>query len=188
MVKKVNIYAPLPIRTVTPMIYGRLNNVCMSPANILKCLVGRATVHEVLSDGSLLKLNEKNYNTVNTPVKEKVQPKIAGKQQSAIRPTDVKTKRIILKPEVKEEQHDKETAEKETPVEEAKEETVVEETIKVEETGTVEEQTNINETVKETKEAASEDEDPELAEIAAEIAKLEAEEAALKAKEAAEKE
>lgn len=100
MVKKVNVYAPIPIRTVTPPIHGRLNGVAMTPANILKCLIGRATVHEVLSDGSLLRLNNKNYNTVNKPVVKKNYP--AGKvvkQESAIEPGDIKKSNVILKDE-----------------------------------------------------------------------------------------
>lgn len=97
MVKRVNVNAPIPIRTVTPYIYGRLENVSMSPSTILKCLIGRATVHEILSDGTLLKLNEKNYNTENKPAGKKVtKPGKVAAPKSAISSSDVKTKRILI--------------------------------------------------------------------------------------------
>lgn len=100
MVKKVNVYAPIPIRTVCPPIHGRLEGVAMTPANILKCLIGRATVHEVLSDGSLLKLNTKNYNTENKPVVKKTYPvgKVS-KPKSAIQPGET-MKRIVIKDDI----------------------------------------------------------------------------------------
>ena len=102
MVKKVNVYAPIPIRTVTPTIYGKLEGVSMSPATILKCLIGRATVHEILSDGSLLKLTDKNYNTENRPAVNKVakQGKI-DKPKSAIAPDDTRVKKILLDDAIK---------------------------------------------------------------------------------------
>lgn len=84
MTKKVNIVAPIPIRTVNPTIFGRYEGITMTPANILKCLIGRATVHEVLSDGSLVKLTDRNYNKVNTPPVKYPEHKEIAKQQSAV--------------------------------------------------------------------------------------------------------
>ena len=77
MVKNVKIHAPIAIKTVNPTIYGDIEKTTMTPANIMKCLIGRATVWEILSDGSLLKMNEHNYNTVNNPL-----PKVAKTSQT----------------------------------------------------------------------------------------------------------
>lgn len=99
-VKKVNVHAPIPIRTVVPPIHGDLKGVCMSPSNILKCLIGKATVHEVLSDGSLLKLNMKNYNTDNKPIVKKDYSKMknsVAKPKSAInKAVEKPAKKIVL--------------------------------------------------------------------------------------------
>lgn len=66
MVKKVNVHAPIPIRTVSPTLYGDYKGLMMSPANIMKCLIHRAAVTEVLSDGTLVKLDRSNYNKDNS--------------------------------------------------------------------------------------------------------------------------
>lgn len=72
----------------------------MSPSNILKCLIGKATVHEVLSDGSLLKLNMKNYNTDNKPIVKKDYSKMknsVAKPKSAInKAVEKPAKKIVL--------------------------------------------------------------------------------------------
>ena len=73
MVKKVNIIARLPVRTMYPPIYGTYEGISMSPANILKCILHKAYVEEVLEDGSTVELTIENYNKVNYPVaKEEV--------------------------------------------------------------------------------------------------------------------
>lgn len=105
MVKNVKIHAPIAIKTVVPTIYGDIEKTSMSPANIMKCLIGRATVWEILSDGSLLKLNSSNYNTVNrpSPKKEEKQPTLASEvERSAIVGEDEATnfKTMILKDHV----------------------------------------------------------------------------------------
>lgn len=66
MTKKVNINAKIPVRTIVPPIYGVINGVSMSPANIFKCLNHRAIIDEVLSDGSTVRLTMKNYNKDNS--------------------------------------------------------------------------------------------------------------------------
>lgn len=78
MVKRVNIKAQVAIKTVTPPIYGTLNNVRMTTSDILKCLCKRAIVEEILSDGRVIRLGMKNYYIDNeaiyvkkTPVEEK---------------------------------------------------------------------------------------------------------------------
>ena len=59
--KLVNIYAPIAIRVVKPPVSGKVDNVTMSLGDIKKCLYARATVHEVLADGTTVKLTLKNY-------------------------------------------------------------------------------------------------------------------------------
>ena len=194
MVKRVNVNAPIPIRTVTPYIYGRLENVSMSPSTILKCLIGRATVYEILSDGTLLKLNEKNYNTENKPAGKKVtKPGKVAAPKSAISSSDVKSKRILITDEIgfKDKIAEiKPVNDTTVEVPEVKLEDAKPEGIKIEnKPNLVTEDTSevvmaqYNQPAAEettASESTKEEEDPELAEIAAEIAKLEAEEAASK--------
>ena len=194
MVKRVNVNAPIPIRTVTPYIYGRLENVSMSPSTILKCLIGRATVYEILSDGTLLKLNEKNYNTENKPAGKKVtKPGKVAAPKTAITSSDVKSKKILINDETS---FKDKTAEIKpvnnitVEVPEVKLEDAKPEEIKIEnKPNLVTEDTSEVVMAQYDQPAAEEttasestkgEEDPELAEIAAEIAKLEAEEAASK--------
>lgn len=59
--KIVNVNAPIPVKTTTPPIHGSLKNVKMTYSDILKCLCRRATIHQVLSDGSLVQLTTKNF-------------------------------------------------------------------------------------------------------------------------------
>ena len=65
MTKRVNINAPVAIRTITPPIYGRVSNIVMTTGDILKCLCKRAVVDEILPDGSTVRLTMKNYYTDN---------------------------------------------------------------------------------------------------------------------------
>ena len=183
MVKKVNVYAPIPIRTVTPTIYGKLEGVSMSPATILKCLIGRATVHEILSDGSLLKLTDKNYNTENRPAVNKVakQGKI-DKPKSAIAPDDTRTKKILLDDAIKLNGLGTIKADSNIPtvnLNESKPEKIEIENkpnlVSEEEAPII--MAQYNNTSTEGEKEKPKDEDTELAELEAEIAKLEAEEA-----------
>ena len=66
MVKLVNITSKVAIRTVTPKICGTHENVLMSTGDILRCILMRASVEEILSDGSTVILNLGNYNKDNT--------------------------------------------------------------------------------------------------------------------------
>ena len=61
MTKRVNIKAPVAIRTITPPIYGTIRNIEMTTSDILKCLCRRAIVEEILDDGSTIRLSMKNY-------------------------------------------------------------------------------------------------------------------------------
>lgn len=65
MTKRVNINAPIAIRSITPPIYGVCKNIIMSTGDILKCLCKRAIVDEILPDGSTIRLNMRNYYTDN---------------------------------------------------------------------------------------------------------------------------
>ena len=67
MVKKVNVIANIPVRTVSPAMQGKYFGIAMTPANILKCLNARAIVDEILPDGTKVRLTKKNYNRDNTP-------------------------------------------------------------------------------------------------------------------------
>ena len=64
--KHVNIKANAPVigATITPII-GVLNGQHFTEDQIYRCLVGGAIVHEVMTDGSTLRLDFTNYNKVN---------------------------------------------------------------------------------------------------------------------------
>ena len=82
-----------------PALYGTYQGIMMSPANILKCLLYKAYVEEVLEDGSTLELNMKNYNTVNKPVVKK-EPKLEYRNPATAPITfdDVVTNKAHLPP------------------------------------------------------------------------------------------
>lgn len=61
MIKTVNIYSKTVIGTVTPPIFGNVLNKKMSTGDILRCLCMRATVDEIMPDGSTVRLNTNNY-------------------------------------------------------------------------------------------------------------------------------
>lgn len=186
-VKKVNITAPIPIRTVFPNIYGKVDGVMMTPSNILKCLIARATVYEVLSDGSLCKLNYNNYNKVNKPLirstkpKEKVQ-KLVTKAGSAIDVTEVRRSKVIKAPKELTSKDDKDHKENSTNTSNVEDmvDTIKDDTGKKVE---LPKEEISKDKPAEVNIVSKDEEDPELAEIAAEIAKMEAEEAANKNKE-----
>lgn len=72
--KLVNIYAPIAIRVVKPPVSGKVDNVTMSLGDIKKCLYARATVHEVLADGTTVKLTLKNYRDDHSHLIKPVAP------------------------------------------------------------------------------------------------------------------
>ena len=61
MTKKVNVVTRVAVRTTNPPISGSYKNIIMSTSDILKLLCKRASVEEVLPDGTTVKLNMKNY-------------------------------------------------------------------------------------------------------------------------------
>ena len=64
-VKVVNINATIPIVNVTPQLYGYREGIKMTLSDILKCLMRRAIIHEVMPDGSTIRLTLKNFRDDN---------------------------------------------------------------------------------------------------------------------------
>jgi len=162
MVKKVNIFARIPIRTVTPNLYGKHEGLMMSPGNILKCIIHKAVVDEVLNDGSTIRLTMKNYNLDNNALLgAKTEPKLANTVRSAIDENDPATSTTRIEKNNPEEVKNEEETDKGTdmsvtepntkPVEEPeKEETPVETVNEAPVEETVEEhteETEVQETV-----------------------------------------
>lgn len=77
--KTVNIKANIPVRDVTPPIYGVRNGIKMTLGDILKCLCKRAIIDEVLSDGSTVRLNTKNFRL---DFEAELQKKIAAEKKA----------------------------------------------------------------------------------------------------------
>lgn len=74
--KIVNVRATIPIRNITPPLYGSHERITMTLSDILKCLCKRAVVHEVLPDGTLIRLTTKNFrNDHSRIVVKKVETK-----------------------------------------------------------------------------------------------------------------
>lgn len=97
MVKKVNVIAQIPIRTVYPPIYGSYHGIMMSPSVIFKCIAHKAIVEEILPDGSTIRLDATNYNTVNDPSSEKVKQAVLENRKSAVLNRREDTRDITMK-------------------------------------------------------------------------------------------
>ena len=65
MTKRVNVYAQVAVRNVTPPIHGTCKDIIMTTGDILKCLCKRARVEEIMPDGKIVRLNMRNYYTDN---------------------------------------------------------------------------------------------------------------------------
>lgn len=65
--KKVNIYPTTPIYSLNPVVRGVVCNVTKSVSDIRKCLIAKAKVEEILSDGTTIQLTLFNYDKNNTP-------------------------------------------------------------------------------------------------------------------------
>lgn len=65
--KKVNIYPRTPILTMNPVIRTTTLGVTMTYDQIRNCIMGRALVDEILSDGSTIRLTLGNYKEKNNP-------------------------------------------------------------------------------------------------------------------------
>lgn len=97
ILKKVNIIAQIPIRTVYPPIYGTYKGVIMSPSVILKCIMHKAIVEEVLPNGDTIRLTVKNYNMVNDPESEEVKKAVLENRKSAVLNRREDTRDITMK-------------------------------------------------------------------------------------------
>ena len=97
MVKKVNVIAQIPIRSVYPPIYGSYSGIMMSPSVIFKCIAHKAVVEEILPDGSTIRLNANNYNTINDPSDERVKQMVLENRKSAVLNRREDTRDITMK-------------------------------------------------------------------------------------------
>ena len=80
MNKKVNIYPKYPITTITPAIRTVSLGVTRPVEDIRKCIIARAIVDEVLSDGTTVRLTMNNFNKNND--KSKVEKAIEAVKTS----------------------------------------------------------------------------------------------------------
>lgn len=81
LVKTVNIKANIPVRDVTPPVYGVREGIKMTASDILKCLCKRAIVEQVLSDGSTVRLTTKNFRE---DFEGELQAKLAAEKEAAM--------------------------------------------------------------------------------------------------------
>lgn len=80
-VKTVNINATIPIVNVTPPLYGYREGIKMTISDILKCLMRRAIIHEVMPDGTTIRLDLKNFRDDNrAAMKPKEEEKVVEEE------------------------------------------------------------------------------------------------------------
>lgn len=72
MTKLVNIYPSVPVIAVNPPIRSITRNVKKPVEQIKACIMARATVEEILKDGSKIRLDLTNYDKDNEPKTVKV--------------------------------------------------------------------------------------------------------------------
>ena len=85
--KRVNLVASNYIRGLSDAgpIRGVVDNIELSVQNIFMCLCDRASVEEILDDGSLLKLGFDNYNKDNNLIiRERIKAEAKAKQDAAV--------------------------------------------------------------------------------------------------------
>ncbi len=105
MTKRVNVQAKVAVRNTNPPVYGRHDNIVMTTSDILKCLCRRAIVDEIMPDGSLVRLNMKNYYldngaglTASNPVRI-----VVPKEKRVEKPIEPKVEEPVKVEETKEE-------------------------------------------------------------------------------------
>lgn len=105
MTKRVNVQAKVAVRNTNPPVYGRHDNIVMTTSDILKCLCRRAIVDEIMPDGSLVRLNMKNYYldngaglTASNPVRI-----VIPKEKRVEKPVEPKVEEPVKVEETKEE-------------------------------------------------------------------------------------
>lgn len=148
--KIVNINSPSVLYVLTPPLSGVFNSIELSLGDIKACIMQGARVEEVLSNGTTVKLDLKNYNKDNTvgldklesPKNDKIEPTII-KTVEVKEPvcTEKETIQFIPIPEIEESEpvelepqkeleiNNIEEIVEETPIEEVIEETLVEEIV-----------------------------------------------------------
>lgn len=99
MNKKVNIYPKNPITDLNPPIRSRVMGVIKSVDEIRKCIIARAIVEEVLSDGTTVTLNFGNYDKDNNPTsmdktKAMVESKVAQKPAKEVTKVQPKVENV----------------------------------------------------------------------------------------------
>lgn len=132
LIKTVNIDAKVPVRTVTPPIYGYHAKIEMNTSDILKCLLKRALITEVLSNGQLVKLNMSNYFVdyqsqvlSENPAAAVEEPAVAPAEVAEEAPMVVAPEAAVVEPEVPAEVVEEPvTAPEATPADEAPAEVV----------------------------------------------------------------
>lgn len=70
IVKKVNLYARMPIAIKRAILRGNYTNIELNEDEIRQLLYRKAVIDEILSDGSTVRLDFTNYNKVNKSAKE----------------------------------------------------------------------------------------------------------------------
>ena len=90
MTKMVNIYPNGAITTINPPIRSRVMGVIKSTDEIRQCIIARAIVDEILSDGSTVRLDFSNYDKDNNPspvevavaaAKENIKEEVPAKEE-----------------------------------------------------------------------------------------------------------
>lgn len=90
MTKMVNIYPNGAITTINPPIRSRVMRVIKSTEEIRQCIIARAIVDEILSNGDTVRLDFSNYDKDNEPspveaavsaAKENVKEEVPAKEE-----------------------------------------------------------------------------------------------------------
>jgi len=115
MTKKVNIYPKYPVTSVSPAIRTVTLAVTKTIEDIRKCIIARAIVDEVLSDGTTVRLTMSNFNKNNDKSKvTKAVEAVEAAEPVEEKPVDITEQEGIV---VDEEPAEEEVVE-EAPVEE----------------------------------------------------------------------
>jgi hypothetical protein len=122
MTKLVNIYPSVPVISTNPPIRSIIRNVKKPVEQIRACIMARATVEEILNDGSIIRLDLTNYDKDNQP-----------KTIKAPEPTKVVEIKAAESVKAESKVEIKEPTKEEPVVEEPKQEAVEEESAEIEE-------------------------------------------------------
>ena len=98
-VKVVNINATIPIVNVTPQLYGYREGIKMTLSDILKCLMRRAIIHEVMPDGSTIRLTLKNFRDDNRALMKAEKKEKKTEEQPKVEESEVASQELSQKQE-----------------------------------------------------------------------------------------